>query len=108
MTVISKDGRRYPVKPGIALKGMDIRTITDTVVAQSLVLKFNRVLDQKTGKLEIGVKESASITDLITLKVYEFPMINVLWLGIVVMVIGLIMSIFQRLKAGRRDALRVS
>ena len=86
---------------------MGIRNITDTVVSQSLVLKFNKVLDQKTGKLEIGVKESAAITDLITLKVYEFPLINVLWLGVVVMVIGFFMSIYQRVKAGK-NSLRVS
>ncbi len=107
MTVISKDGRRYPAMPGIALKGQDLRTITDTVRSQSLVLKFNKVADQGTGKLEIGVKESGAITDLITLKVYEFPMINILWLGVLVMVTGLIMSIVQRLKAGRRN-LRVA
>jgi len=108
ITVISKDGRRYPVSPGIALKGQELRNITDTVQSQSLVLKFNKVIDQKTGKLEIGVKESAAITDLITLKVYEFPMINVLWLGVLVMVIGLVMSIIQRVNAAGRNKLRVS
>ena len=108
MTVISKDGRRYPARPGIALKGMELRNITDTVVSQSLVLKFNKVLDQKTGKLEIGIKESAAITDLITLKVYEFPMINVLWLGILIMVAGFVMSIIQRLKTSGRGNLHVS
>jgi len=108
MTVISKDGRRYPVTPGIALQGMQLRSLPDSVVSQSLVLKFNKVIDQNTGKLEIGVKESGAITDLITLKVYEFPMINILWLGVVVMVIGLGMSIFQRIKGAGRGALRVS
>jgi cytochrome c-type biogenesis protein CcmF len=108
MTVISKDGRRYSAKPGIALKAQELRNITDTVQSQSLVLKFNKVLDQKTGKLEIGVKESAAITDLITLKVYEFPMINILWLGVLVMVIGLVMSIIQRVKASGRNGLRAS
>jgi cytochrome c-type biogenesis protein CcmF len=108
MTVISKDGRRYRAKPGIALKGQELRFITDTVQSQSLVLKFNKVIDQKTGKLEIGVKESGSITDLITLKVYEFPMINVLWLGVLVMVVGFTMSILQRVKASGRNRLRVS
>ncbi len=107
MTVISKDGRRYPVNPGIALKGMELRSLTDTVPSQSLVLSFNKVLDQKTGRLELGVKESSTITDLITLKVYEFPLINVLWLGVVVMVIGFVMSMIQRIKRGRAD-LRVS
>ena len=50
------------------------------------------------GTLEIGVKESASLTNLITLKVYEFPFINILWLGIIVMTIGFMMSAYARLK----------
>jgi cytochrome c-type biogenesis protein CcmF len=97
MTIISKDGRRYPANPGIAIKGQALRQLNDTVRSQSLVLQFNKVLDQSTGKLEIGVKESGAITELITLKVYEFPLINVLWLGVVVMTVGIGMSIRQRL-----------
>ncbi|WP_026769871.1 cytochrome c biogenesis protein CcsA [Asinibacterium sp. OR53] len=96
MTIVSKDGRRYPARPGIAIDGQQMRAITDTVRSQSMVLKFNRVVDPAAGKLEIGVKESGAITDLLTLKVYEFPMINILWLGVMVMVVGFIMSIVQR------------
>jgi cytochrome c-type biogenesis protein CcmF len=65
------------------------------------------VLDQDKGILQIGVKESGSITDLITLKVYEFPMINILWLGVIVMVVGFVMSIIQRYKALKNN-LKVS
>jgi len=97
-TIISKEGKRYRANPGIVLKGQELRAITDTVLSQSLILKFNKVIDQKTGKLEIGVKETGNITDLLTLKVYEFPMINMLWLGIVVMVVGFVLSIIQRVK----------
>ena len=96
IAVLSKDGRRYTATPGIAVAGNEFRPIPDTVTAQSLILKFNKVKDEKKGLLEIGIKESGAITDLITLKVYEFPMINVLWLGIVVMVVGFVMSIIQR------------
>lgn len=99
MTITAKDGSRYAARPGIAIKGMNsMRSLPDTVLSQSLVLAFNKVLDEKNGKLEIGVKESSTITDLITLKVYEFPMINVLWLGVVVMVTGFGMAIRQRLR----------
>ncbi|MEN9686983.1 MAG: hypothetical protein RLZZ28_2769 [Bacteroidota bacterium] len=108
LSVVSKDGRRYSAQPGIALKGMELRNITDTILSQSLVVKFNKVIDQKTGRLEIGIKESSAITDLITLKVYAFPMINILWLGVLVMVIGFFMSIYQRLQSSRRNNLRVS
>jgi cytochrome c-type biogenesis protein CcmF len=96
--VTARDGRKYAAMPGIAIDNSSIRQISDTVVAQSLVLQFNKVIDQDKGILQIGVKESGSITDLITLKVYEFPMINILWLGVIVMVIGFVMSIIQRYK----------
>lgn len=98
MTVISKDGRIYPANPGFAIKHGQMRMITDTVVSQSLAIRFNKILDGSSGKFEIGVKESAAMTDLITLKVYAFPMINILWLGVVVMVTGFFMSIYQRVR----------
>lgn len=96
MTVISKEGSLYPLVPVVAINGNNMRVIPDTVTSQSLVVKFNKVVDGTKGELEIGVKESAAVTDLLTLKVYEFPFINVLWLGIIVMVTGLVMSIVQR------------
>jgi cytochrome c-type biogenesis protein CcmF len=97
LKVISKEGRIYTANPGIAIKGQNLRFINDTIRAQSLVLQFNKVIDQASGKLEIGVKESGAITDLITLKVYVFPLINMLWLGVIVMVTGFVMAIRQRL-----------
>ena len=97
LTIISKEGRKYQANPGIAIKGQSLRFVNDTIRAQSLVLQFNKVIDQAKGKLELGVKESGAITDLITLKVYEFPLINVLWIGVVVMVTGFGMAIRQRL-----------
>lgn len=96
LTIISKEGRKYQANPGIAIKGQSLRFVNDTIRAQSLVLQFNKVIDQAKGKLELGVKESGAITDLITLKVYEFPLINVLWIGVVVMVTGFGMAIRQR------------
>ncbi len=98
LDVISKEGSRFKAMPGIAIKDQSLREITDTVIAQNIVLKFNKVLDQKEGKLEIGIKESKSLTTLLTLKVLEFPMIKFLWLGVVVMCIGFIMSVVQRIK----------
>ena len=98
MDVISKEGSRFNAFPGIAIQGNQIREITDTIVAQSLVLKFNKVIDQKEGKLEIGIKENQSLTPLLTLKVLEFPMIKILWIGVVIMCIGVNMSMVQSIK----------
>ncbi len=98
MSVVSKEGSRYTATPGIALRQQEARLITDTVLSQSMVLKFNKVIDQQTGKLEIAIKESPKLSSLLTLKVLQFPMINILWLGVIVMAIGMVMAIFQRVK----------
>ncbi|HSK13184.1 MAG TPA: hypothetical protein VK907_08205, partial [Phnomibacter sp.] len=58
-------------------------------------------------EVEIGIKESTAILDFLTLKVYEFPWINILWLGIIVMMTGLTMAIIRRSKLldrGKQDA----
>lgn len=100
MTVIGKDGLRYTATPGVAILNntASVRSLPDTVVAQNLVLKFNRVLDDKKGQLEVGVKEDKGMSSLVTVKVYEFPFIIVLWLGVIVMVVGFVMSIVQRVR----------
>jgi cytochrome c-type biogenesis protein CcmF len=96
MTVEAKNGGRYPLTPGMAIHGTHWRSLIDTVVAQSLAVSFNKVVDEKKGLLEIGVKQNAAVTSLLTLKVYEFPMINLLWLGTILMVIGFLMAVIQR------------
>jgi len=105
MTVISKDGMQYSAMPVIALKDTSsIRSIPDTVIAQSLIIRFNKLGNTDGSTLEFGIKEDKSIQDIITLKVYQFPFINVLWIGIIVMVIGFIMSIVQRMRKGFKTA----
>ncbi len=95
MQVIGKNGSRYGVYPGIAIKDeSSMRSLPDTVVAQGLVLRFNRIDDMKKGTFEVGIKESSEITDLLTLKVLQFPFINILWIGILVMVIGTLISVW--------------
>lgn len=97
--VVSKEGSKYAATPGIAIKNnQSIRLLPDTVLAQNLILNFNKVIDSKNGKLEVGVKENKSLTSLLTLKVLEFPMIKLLWMGVIIMVIGSIMSIVHRVK----------
>ena len=98
MTVISKEGNRFSAQPVLQVKDGGMYLMPDTVMAQSLILQFNQVKDQKTGSLEIGLKETSAVLDFVTLKAYEFPFINVLWLGIFVMIIGFFMSIYQRVK----------
>jgi cytochrome c-type biogenesis protein CcmF len=101
ITVISKEGQRFSAQPSIILQDSSIQVQPDTVLAQSLVLKFNKMIDEQAGTMEIGVKEDKRMNDIITLKVYEFPFINILWLGIVVMIVGFLMSMLWRMKQRR-------
>ena len=71
------------------------------MVAQSLILKFNKLVDEKQGKLEIGIKEDKRINDLMTAKVYEFPFIGLVWIGVIIMVFGILMSMVQRIKKNK-------
>ena len=98
ISVIAKDGNRYTSQPLIKVVNGAVVKVPDTVMAQSLVIQFNQVKDQQKGLLEMGIKETSGVLDFVTLKAYEFPFINVLWLGIMVMVVGFFMSIYQRLK----------
>jgi cytochrome c-type biogenesis protein CcmF len=98
MSVHSKEGFVYEANPKVKIDGQEIRMIPDTVRAQNLILNFNGVADNEKNILIVGVKESSSVTNLITLKVFEFPFINILWLGVIVMTIGFGMSTFARVK----------
>lgn len=104
MTVISKEGNRFTAQPLLRVKDGNVYSVPDTVMAQSLILRFNKVENQTKGLLEIGVRESTAVLDFVTLKAYEFPFINILWLGVLVMVTGIVMSIVQRVKQFRRSA----
>jgi len=106
MTVISKEGSRYVLRPGIAIKDKAFRNLPDTVLSQGLVVQFNKIADEKKRILEIGIKENRAMTPIITLKVYQFPFINFVWLSVVIMATGFIMSVVQRVKKGKLSVVK--
>ena len=69
-------------------------TSDDTVYAQNLFVKFAGYSDSQ--KIKIGVKESDSLIDFVTVKAYIFPYVNLVWLGLIIMAIGIIMSMIKR------------
>ena len=89
----AKDGREFSAEPAFLVKDGAPALKLDTIMEQSLVLKLDR---DRNGNMQLGVRESAAVTRYITLKAYEFPWINLLWLGTVIMVAGFIMSAIHR------------
>jgi cytochrome c-type biogenesis protein CcmF len=97
LTITAKDSRHYYAKPAIILSEKGGSYLDDTVYAQNLYLRFSGVSADGT-KLKIGFKESNKIIDFITLKAYVFPYINLVWIGLIIMAIGITMSLLQKLR----------
>ena len=94
VTVVSKDSLRYTAYPVFYVKDNTPQFLNDTIFGQDLAIRFNRIVEGK--KVELGLKESSSMVPFVALKVLEFPQINILWIGTIIMIIGFIMSILWR------------
>jgi cytochrome c-type biogenesis protein CcmF len=94
INITSKDSFHFKSKPIIVVDSLGIMNIDDTVYAQNLYMRFAGVADQQ--KIKIGIKESDKFIEYITVKAYVFPLINLVWLGLVIMALGLLLSMLQR------------
>jgi cytochrome c-type biogenesis protein CcmF len=98
MNVYSKTNSVYTSIARMAIAKGEAISIPDTVMAESLILQLNG-FDGKTA--EVGIKESDTVLQYITLKAYKFPFINVLWLGTILMSIGFIISMVRRMQVNK-------
>ena len=96
ISVYSKDNRKYKATPLLYVKDNEPHYIADTIFAQSVAVSLGKVIDN--NRIELRVKESPSLVPFVSLKVYQFPQINILWIGTIIMIIGFVMSIVRRVK----------
>jgi len=94
----SKNNTSYTAMPKLAIAKGNTLPVADTVTSESLVLKLNSV---DGNNVQLGVKETESILEYVTLKAYKFPFIRVLWLGVIIMVAGFIISMIRRNELNR-------
>lgn len=98
LTVNTADGKRLVAWPYFYLRENRLDFVPDTLSAQGLTVQLQKLVDKK---FEIGVKESKSMQDFLTLKVYKFPFINLLWLGIFFMAVGFVISMVRRIRMNK-------
>lgn len=98
LTVNTADGKRLVAWPYFYLRENRLDFVPDTLSAQGLTVQLQKLVDKK---FEIGVKESKSMQDFLTLKVYKFPFINLLWLGISFMAVGFVISMVRRIRMNK-------
>jgi cytochrome c-type biogenesis protein CcmF len=96
--VFSKNNTSYTSKPFLINKGGSLYPIQDTITSENLIFQLDKVEDNTAA---LGVKESNSILQYITLKAYKFPFINLLWAGVIIMVAGITISIVRRVQLNR-------
>ena len=96
ITVFSKDSTSYRAYPSLTINNLEVNYKDDTVFAQNLYLKLAGIT--QNNKFKIAAKESEIPTDFITLKAYIFPYINLVWIGLIIMAAGFIVSIIRRAK----------
>jgi cytochrome c-type biogenesis protein CcmF len=94
ITVISKDQTIYKATPLVLVDSIGVTQVDDTLYAQNLFIKFVGVSQDK--KIRVGIKESDRLIDFVTVKAYVFPFINLVWLGLIVMALGLVVSMIYR------------
>ncbi len=96
ITLISKDSLHYKAYPLIQIDQFGFNQVDDTVYAQNMYVRFAGLTDNK--KFKIGIKESDKLIEYVTLKAYVFPYINLVWLGLIIMALGIVMSAVKRAK----------
>ncbi len=99
LKVFSKTGSVYSITPKLAFAKGDMVSIPDTLTAESLVLQLQKANPDKS--IELGIKESNSLLQYITLKAYKFPYINLLWFGVMITATGIIISMVRRIQLNR-------
>jgi cytochrome c-type biogenesis protein CcmF len=56
-------------------------------------------IDPEKGTIQISLQEKKSnIRDYIVMQAMIFPCINILWIGCIIMAIGTLLSIWERIK----------
>lgn len=101
LSIVTQDSNRYSATPMLLIEDSTLRRVDDTVFAQNLYLKFANV-NPATNKIIIGVKESDKMIDFVTVKAYIFPYINLVWIGLIIMSIGIAVSMVARGKFSKK------
>src|SRR5690606_30686103 len=82
LKVFSKTSSIYTLNTIMVSRGGQNFAIPDTVMPENLILQLQKT---EGDRVELGVKESSSILEYVTLKAYKFPYINLVWGGTIIM-----------------------
>ncbi len=102
LKIFERGGRILDAAPIYYIRGQSEQFIEDTLHATGLTVRLAKVLPEE-GAARIEVKTSNPAEDFVVLKAIVFPMINLVWAGTILMVLGFGLSWWGR-KARRQAA----
>jgi cytochrome c-type biogenesis protein CcmF len=96
-------GEVYEAEPLYILRD-SVLPIPDPVIQDETGLRINfEEIDPRTGNHTFKVAEHISNRkEFIVLQAIQFPMINLLWLGCIMMFVGTVMAVRHRIKISKR------
>lgn len=97
------EGEVVEVEPLYILRD-SVLQIPDPVISDETGLRINfEKIDPRTGEHTFMVAERFSNRrEFIVMQAIQFPMINILWIGIIIMFIGTVMAIRHRIKLAKK------
>jgi len=95
---VVSNGKTYDAKPIYMIKSGNAFDFAHKVEDLGIKLRFSKIMPEK-NKLEITLyQQPPSARKYIVMRAIQFPFINLLWAGTIIMVIGTLMAIFRRNK----------
>jgi len=97
LTIVSH-GNVYGAEPVYFIKNNNVFDFARKVSDAGLKLRFSKIIPEKS-KVEISIYvQPESKRPYIVMRAINFPYINLLWSGTIIMIIGFLLSIFRRNK----------
>jgi cytochrome c-type biogenesis protein CcmF len=93
-------GQEYTMTPSFIIRDNTVGRKAETNKALGLRIQLNEI-DPKTGQFTFGV--NATQRDYIVMKAFEKPLINILWIGTFVLMIGFGVSTVRRYRDFVKD-----
>ncbi|MFT6166300.1 MAG: cytochrome c-type biogenesis protein CcmF [Vicingaceae bacterium] len=101
ITAKTLEGEHYEVRPIMVIRGNNIFSISSEIEALGLKFGFAGI-DPDTEKLKILLAEkNKNSGDFVIMQALVFPYINVLWIGIIVMVLGSLLAAWNRIRSNK-------
>ncbi len=101
ITAKTLEGQYFEANPIMVIRGNNIFSISSEIEALGLQFGFAGI-DPDTEKLKILLAEkNKNSGDFVIMQALVFPYINVLWIGIIVMVLGSLLAAWNRIRSNK-------